>query len=188
MQTIQMIVVVLAGALTLLGLDAPTAAQTEQESYGSLGSEAVSLVLAPTLSQTPVLPELKVDYERLKDRSDNLERAAQVGAPGASTNPSELPRLLRSSKNQLAIYALSRAGGVPPPAWQALEQLRGYFAKLHSEGTVTRIEETRIGLEGETRLCVEFATEKAALGAFEHVGRLTQGIDLIDVKAELCIS
>lgn len=88
---------------------------------------------------------------------------------------------------QFAIYALSRGRGVPAPTAQALEVLHDQFDKDRDKGIVTRIESTQIGLEGETRLCVEFSSPEAASNAWEYTRQKTLGIELLNLRRETCI-
>ena len=54
------------------------------------------------------------------------------------------------------------------------------------QGEVTRLVEHRIGLEGETRLCAEFSDEHAADKFFDQLHSLTHGVDLVNIKKEVC--
>ena len=54
------------------------------------------------------------------------------------------------------------------------------------DGKVTRLERTRIGLEGETRLCAEFTDAAVAREMLERVRSIAQGIELLNVTEEPC--
>jgi hypothetical protein len=90
------------------------------------------------------------------------------------------------TRQSFTFYTLSRGQGVPEPARQALEQLRRLFEELRMEKQVTRIEEERIGLEGETRLCAEFATAAVARQTWEQAQRLIADIELVNLEPEAC--
>src|SRR5512147_401564 len=62
----------------------------------------------------------------------------------------------------VAVYALSRGKGVPEPTRAALRRASNLLEDLRGQGRVLRLEETRIGLEGETRVCAEFADPETA--------------------------
>jgi hypothetical protein len=51
---------------------------------------------------------------------------------------------------------------------------------------VLRIVETRIGLEGETRVCAATRDAAAAQGLLEEAQRAAQGAELFNVVAEPC--
>ena len=85
-----------------------------------------------------------------------------------------------------SIYTLSRGKGVPDSARQALVQSRDLLLKAQSRGEVLRLMEHRIGLEGETRLCVEFDSAESAQNMRRQVEEFTQGVDLFRIKAERC--
>lgn len=107
----------------------------------------------------------------------------EAGAGCAEINAPESGAATPSS---FSVYALSRGKGVPDEARQVLDQSRHLFNRGHDQGEVKRIVDRRIGLEGETRLCAEFSDEKAADTLFEQIQRLSLGVDLVNVKRELC--
>lgn len=86
----------------------------------------------------------------------------------------------------VALYVLSRGQGVPEEARQVLEQARARFSMLEDSGAITRIDERRIGLEGETRLCAEFANEADALREHGWLERLAAGVELVNLALEPC--
>lgn len=86
----------------------------------------------------------------------------------------------------VALYVLSRGQGVPEEARQVLEQARERFSTLEDSGAVIRIDERRIGLEGETRLCAEFADEADARREHGWLEQLAAGVDLVNLAFEPC--
>ena len=88
---------------------------------------------------------------------------------------------------QIAIYVLSRASGVPPRTLETSRTVRSYLANSFAEGKAMRLEETTIGLEGETRLCAEFTTKVLAQAAFDQLSPIIKGVELINMSAEPCI-
>jgi hypothetical protein len=88
---------------------------------------------------------------------------------------------------QLAVYTLSKGSGVPPSTLQASETVRSYLAAYFAEGKVVRLEQTVLGLEGETRLCVEFASVDAAQSALTQLTPLVRDAELINLRRENCI-
>lgn len=107
----------------------------------------------------------------------------EAGAGCAETNTRESMAPIPSS---FSVYALSRGKGVPDEARQVLKKSRQLFKRGQDQGVVKRIVDRRIGLEGETRLCAEFSDEQAADTLFEQIQRLSLGVDLVNVKRELC--
>jgi hypothetical protein len=57
---------------------------------------------------------------------------------------------------------------------------------LRDRGVDVRLSEQRIGLEGETRLCAEFADPEQAAAAFERLRPVVQGVDLVNLTREAC--
>lgn len=85
-----------------------------------------------------------------------------------------------------ALYTLSRGKGVPDKARDALRQVREFAEADRGRGLAVSIETTRIGLEGETRLCVEYKDPKAGSRALEQARALVRGIDLVNLVVEPC--
>ena len=85
-----------------------------------------------------------------------------------------------------AVYALSRGRGVPEPtrnAWQAVWTI---LEEGRREGRVTHLQQARIGLEGEVRLCAEFADPAIARAMLERAREIGRGVELLNVVEEPC--
>lgn len=91
-----------------------------------------------------------------------------------------------SAPPSFSVYALSRGKGVPDEARQVLAHARQIFKQGQEQGEVKRLVDRRIGLEGETRLCAEFADEQAADRYFEQLRRRSLDVDLVNIKKETC--
>jgi len=91
-----------------------------------------------------------------------------------------------SPPQSFSIYALSRGKGVPAEARNVLDKARAFLKMAQEEGTVTRLTDQRIGLEGETRVCVELRDADSASELFSHIKQMSLGVDLINVKIESC--
>ena len=78
-----------------------------------------------------------------------------LSACGDSSEASGKPATSVTSKPEFALYALSRGKGVPAPTRAALEKAHVLLEDARQRGAVLALKQTRIGLEGETRLCVE---------------------------------
>ena len=85
-----------------------------------------------------------------------------------------------------ALYALSRGKGVPDAARNTYEAAREQLKRAQADGLVSRFEESRIGLEGETRLCVEFANAKEAEKLIQRLRSMVDGVDLLNLIEEPC--
>jgi hypothetical protein len=86
----------------------------------------------------------------------------------------------------VAVYALSRGNGMPDATRAALQRARGVLEEARQRGAVRRIDEQRIGLEGETRLCAEIAEQSVANALLDDLEHATGGVDLINLAAEPC--
>ncbi len=110
--------------------------------------------------------------------------AFEAGCAGSMT---EDPRDEKAARvHSVAVYALSRGKGVPDLTQTALGSVRDLLQTLRRQGDVTRIEDTRIGLEGETRLCAEFKDADAARAAIERIRKIATGVELFNVSEEPC--
>jgi hypothetical protein len=85
-----------------------------------------------------------------------------------------------------AVYALSRGAGVPSEARRALEEVRERVDADRRDGVVVRSRRTRIGLEGETRLCVEYEDPEPAQRALARARDIVKDVDLVNLVVEPC--
>ena len=86
----------------------------------------------------------------------------------------------------VAVYALSRGTGVPAATRAALERARVLLEEERRAGVVLSLERTRIGLEGETRLCAECKDTASAKALFARLREVTAGVELLNVTMEPC--
>jgi hypothetical protein len=87
-----------------------------------------------------------------------------------------------------AVYSLSRGKGVPPEAREALEQVTNLVESDRKRGVRLTVETTRIGLEGEKRMCVEYEDPRDGARAWERASAIVKGVDLVNLVAEPCVS
>lgn len=86
----------------------------------------------------------------------------------------------------IAVYVLSRGQGVPEKTQRVFQEIRSLLASERSRGLVVRLNEERIGLEGETRLCAVFRDGDAAAAAFSRLQALANTTELLRVVHESC--
>jgi hypothetical protein len=86
----------------------------------------------------------------------------------------------------IVIEALSRGKGVPEPTFEALTKARSLLQGLQEQDKVVRLDETRLGLEGETRLCAEFKDRAAASEAIEQLRSIARTVELLNVVEKPC--
>ena len=85
-----------------------------------------------------------------------------------------------------ALYTLSRGRGVPDEAREALANVRALLEEQQREGVAMTLGTTRIGLEGERKLCVEFEEQAAGGAAFQRAEEIVGGVDLVNLVVEPC--
>jgi hypothetical protein len=108
-----------------------------------------------------------------------------AGCAASSALPvnEETPVLRQQS---VAIYALSRGKGVPEATRRVLQNVRALAETGKQQGMVQEWRQTRIGLEGETRVCVDLRDESAKHDFLRQLREIVQGVDLINVVEEPC--
>jgi hypothetical protein len=121
------------------------------------------------------------------------ESGPEAHAPTPAPTPEPTPKPDRSpgtaakpSSRSFAVYVLSRAKGVPPEAREALRRVREMVEADRNRGLAVRVQTTRIGIEGETRLCAEYDDPKDAAQAIERASALVKGVDLTNLVVEPC--
>jgi hypothetical protein len=108
--------------------------------------------------------------------------ASAGGVRGDEPNegePSSAPR-------SFAVYALSRGKGVPAEARRALDDVQKLVDEDRRRGVAVESRRTRIGLEGETRLCVEYEDPEPARKAQRRARDIVEGVDLVNLVVGPC--
>jgi len=85
-----------------------------------------------------------------------------------------------------AVYALSRGKGVPPEARAALEKIERILESDRQQGVSVTVHKTRIGIEGESKLCAEYDDPHAGARAHERAQEIARGVDLLNLAIEPC--
>lgn len=75
---------------------------------------------------------------------------------------------------------------MPPEARDALEQVTNLVESDRNRGVKVTIQTTRIGLEGEKRLCAEYEDPREGTRAWESARAIVKGVDLVNLVAEPC--
>jgi len=86
----------------------------------------------------------------------------------------------------LAVYTLSRGKGVPDETRATLTRIRELLDAARKDQRVTAVQSSRIGIEGEARLCVEFRDAAAAAELGNQVRALARDVELLNVVDENC--
>lgn len=94
--------------------------------------------------------------------------------------------VVQAKPESITLYALSRGKGVPPEARKAIQAARHLFQEGQETGEVLSVTQTRIGLEGETRLCAELKDAQASKAMQDRIRPLVEGVDLVNVTVEPC--
>jgi len=105
--------------------------------------------------------------------------------PPAATPPSTGARGERVTRAfQLSI--LSRGSGVPVAAKEAAQQVQKLVDADRARGLQVTVETTRIGIEGERRMCVTYESAPDGDRMFRRVRALVKGVDLVNLVEGPC--
>lgn len=85
-----------------------------------------------------------------------------------------------------AVFALSRGKGVPAEARDVLRKVTELVEADKRRGVGVESRRTRVGLEGETKLCVEYRERADARRALEQVEKLVKDVDLVNLVPGRC--
>ena len=113
---------------------------------------------------------------------------AKQPPPAAPPTKPQPPRGGRGEEGvrSFAVYTLSRGSGVPAAAREAQQKVQELVEFDRGRGVVVTVQGTRIGIEGERRLCLTYADPQEAARALERVRAMVQGVDLVNVVVEPC--
>jgi hypothetical protein len=112
---------------------------------------------------------------------------AALSPSGKASGVKSETRTAEASTAEFALYALSRGKGVPEPTRGAYRKARTLLEDAKKRGEVKWLKETRIGLEGETRLCVEAKDAAAARALLREVRTIAEKVELFNVVVEPCV-
>lgn len=87
---------------------------------------------------------------------------------------------------EITIEVLSRGRGVPRRAWEALKEVEQRITGWRQQGILLSSEKIRIGLEGETRLCLEFAEASQAQQIWRQLKERYEEVDLMRMRRGRC--
>ncbi len=93
-----------------------------------------------------------------------------------------------AAPTRITINALSRGKGVPAETREAFKQIRALLEQQQATAAVTAMQYQRIGLEGESRLCVEFRNASDAQAALTEIRKISADVDLLNVVEAPCPS
>lgn len=112
---------------------------------------------------------------------------AALSACGETSKAKDETRAAETSTAEFALYALSRGKGVPEPTRGAFQRAHTLLEGAKKRGEVKWLKETRIGLEGETRLCVEAKDVAAARTLLRELRVIAENVELFNVVVEPCL-
>ena len=85
-----------------------------------------------------------------------------------------------------AVYTLSRGAGVPAEAEEAQLKVQKLAEADRKRGMTVSIETTRIGIEGERRLCIAYQDSSNGARALARARAILKGVGLVNLVVEPC--
>ena len=125
----------------------------------------------------------------MSERGRGWRRLARTGGALAVAAAACTPAGVSQEKapvTAFAVLALSRGKGVPPEARDALAKVAEMAEADKSRGVKVETRRTPIGLEGETRLCVEYQDAADARRGLEKAEELVKDVDLVNLVPGPC--
>jgi len=93
-----------------------------------------------------------------------------------------------ATPTRITIDALSRGKGVPAETREAFKQIRALLERRRATAAVAALQYQRIGIEGESRLCVDFRNAIDAQAALAEIRKISADVDLLNVVEAPCPS
>ena len=118
-------------------------------------------------------------------------RPTTISKPSVKPTPSPaLPAtdVKEAVPTHITINVLSRGKGVPAETREAFKKIRALLEQQQATAAVTALQYQRIGLEGESRLCVEFRNASDAQAALIEIHKTSADVDLLNVVEAPCPS
>ena len=118
-------------------------------------------------------------------------RPTTISKPSVKPTPSPaLPAtdVKEAVPTHITINVLSRGKGVPAETREAYKKIRALLEQQQATAAVTALQYQRIGLEGESRLCVEFRNASDAQAALTEIRKISADVDLLNVVEAPCPS
>lgn len=135
----------------------------------------------PTVAPTPAEPAPPKPRPTTSAKAP-LRPAPAVAPPATDAGKAD------AAPVRITITALSRGKGVPAETREALKQIRALLERQQATSAVAALQYQRLGIEGESRLCVEFRNASDAQAALTEIRKIAAGADLLNVVEAPCPS
>jgi hypothetical protein len=144
-----------------------------------------SVSVAVLLVYLPIAPNLHLLYDLSESvaiaKANDVENFDFV----AQSVPGPPPNAVLAQRS-FALYALSQGRGLTEAGHRALVEFRDLLRNLKASGQVIQVVESRIGIEGETKICAKFATGQLAEQAWTQMITFVREGNLVQLKSEEC--
>jgi hypothetical protein len=166
-----------------------TATPSTNPPSAAAGSETPA---AETAAPATPAPEPTAAPEPVTETSPPLPKPRPITISKTPVKPTPSPTLpaagVKEAATHITINALSRGKGVPAETREAFKQIRALLERQQASTAVTALQYQRIGLEGESRLCVEFRNASDAQAALAEIRKIAADVDLLNVVEASCPS
>lgn len=107
---------------------------------------------------------------------------APVPPRPSAARPAPAAETATPAERAFAVVTLSRGRGVPPEARAAMQRVSAMVEADRARGIGVETRRERIGLEGETRLCVRYESAAEGARARARAEEMTRGTDLVRIE------
>jgi hypothetical protein len=140
---------------------------------------------APAQSSAPAQPPTPTPTPAPAPAPAPTPTPAQA-PPDATPRTQKPPTQADRVPKTFSVYALSRGKGVPTEAREAQQKVQALVDADRKRGLRVTAEATRIGLEGERRLCVTYENAREGTRALQRARAIVKGVDLVNLVEEPC--
>lgn len=166
-------------------------------SIWSIALAVIGVIGVAACSQETAPPPREVSTSAPISEPETAEPATAepaTSAPPLPTATMETPKpqpppprpAARAPIRSFAVYALSRGKGVPPEASEVLGRVVELAEEDQRRGVKVTVTKTRIGIEGETRVCLAYEDRQEGARAYERARAIVKNVDLVNLALEPC--
>lgn len=136
--------------------------------------------------QTPMKNFYKfcLDLAMIKINAFFIAILVITALPSCATSTADAKK--SNEERRFSVLILSRGAGVPTETREVFNEIKRLLINARTTGAAVNVTENRIGLEGETKLCVTSTDPLALEDLVGKVKALSKGVELMNIDAESC--
>ncbi len=136
--------------------------------------------------QTPMKNFYKswLDLSMIKINAVIIAILVVTALPSCATPTADAKK--SNEERRFSVLILSRGAGVPTATRVVFNEIKRLLINARTTGAAVNVTEIRIGLEGETKLCVTSTDPQALDVLVGKVKALSKGVELLNVDVASC--